>query len=158
MKDDYRSQLDAAKFWIEAARRLGLDKLESDLTDPKAFDDTVQRLCAPAREGASIRRVSPSPMLPRFLYAFEHDLAAFIDDHIDQKLDAEGEQLATLLIDSWPGLPTLINELKAIERDYVNSPHYHRMLDLIREWDFEASREENVARHHLRMSAPKTQQ
>jgi len=156
MRDDHRSQLDAAKFWIEAARRLGLDKFERDLADPKAFDDTVQRLCAQAK--ASVRSRSVSPMLPRFLYAFEHDLAVFIDDYIDQKLDAKGERVAALLIDSWPGLSALVDELKAIERNYVNNPHYHRMVDLIQQWDFEASREENVARYHLRMTAPKTQQ
>ena len=156
MKDDHRSQLDAAKFWIEAARRLGFNKFERDLANPRALDDTFRRLSAPTKGSAASQDMPP--MLPRFLYAFEHDLAAFIDDHIEQKLDAEGEQIALLLIDAWPGLSILIEELRAVDRDYQNSPHYHRMIDLIRSWDFDASHEDNIARHHLRMSIPKTKQ
>ena len=97
-------------------------------------------------------------MLTRFLYIFENDLGAFIDDFLDQKLDPEGQQIAALLIDAWPGLPALIVELKAIQRHCENNPTPEHTLDLIRQWDFDASREENVARHHLRMSAPKTRQ
>ena len=155
MKDEHCSQLDAAKFWIEAAHRLGFNDPDLRLT-PERLDDAFRRLHGPHDRNVPSQGVSP--MLIRFLYTFEDDLGAFIDDYLDHKLDPEGQQIAALLIDAWPGLPALIAELRAIQQDYRNSPHYHRMVDLIRNWDFDASREENVARHHLRMTTPKTKQ
>ena len=156
MHDDQQRKHAAAVFWIEAAHRLGLGNVERDLDSPKALDEAFQRLCG-LNKGTGPNQGVP-PTLVRFLYAFEDDLAAFIDDYLEQKLDAEGQQIAVLLLDAWPGLPAFVKELKAIDRDYIDSPHHQRMIDLIENWDFDASREDNVARHHLRMTPPKTRQ
>ena len=136
MQENQRAQLDAAKFWIEAAHRLGFNDPDQNIVG-EWLDEACRRLHRPQARKKSSR--GTPPLLVRFLYTFESELAAFIDDYLEQKLDAEGQQVAALLIDAWPGLRDLIEELKAIQQDYRDSPHYHRMVDLIENWDFEAS-------------------
>ena len=156
MHQDQQRKHDAAIFWIEAAHRIGVSKTKRGLDNPKALDDAFRRLCGLNKATGPSQHVPL--MFVRFLYAFEDDLAAFIDDYLDQELDAEGEQIAILLLDTWPGLPALIAELKAIDRDYIDSPQHRHMIDLIENWDVDASHEDNVAGHHLRMTTPKTRQ
>ena len=155
MQETQRAQLDAAKFWIEAAHRLGFNDPDHDIKG-EWLDDACRRLNQ--RQATKTSNQGAPPLLVRFLYTFENELGAFIDDYLDHKLDDEGRQVAALLIDAWPGLLDLIEELKVIQQDYRNSPHYHRMVDLIENWDFDASSEDNIARHHLRMNTPTTKQ
>lgn len=155
MQENQRAQLDAAKFWIEAAHRLGFTDPDRNIVG-EWLDDACRCLIQPQARKRSRR--DTSPLLVRFLYTFESELAAFIDDYLDQKLDDEGRQVAALLIDAWPGLRDLLKELKVIQQEYRDSPHYHRMVDLIENWDFDVSGDDNIARHHLRIKTPKTRQ
>lgn len=155
MKDDHCAQVDAARFWIEAAHRLDLDDPERQLTDlelNQLFGGQPDTDVLPRHARPKGHR------LIQFLYLRDLDFAGFVQAWIDRELTTEGKNVAAQLAAAWPGMAGFIEEAKSVEEDYRKTPHYQRMVDLIRNWDDQASHEDNIARHHLRMSAPKARQ
>lgn len=155
MKHDHHAQITAARFWTEAAHRLELDDPERDL-----IDLDIDRLFA-GQPGSDHRARHGPPKgnrLIQFIYLRDVDFAMFVQTWIERQLTPEGRRAADELAASWPGMTDFIEEARAVQEDYRNSPHHQRMLDLIQNWDFEVSGEDNIARHHLRMSMPRTRQ
>ena len=155
MKDDHHAQVDAARFWIEAAHRLDLDDPERRLTATE-LDQLIGTI--PNVKVRTRKDPFRTNRLIQFLYLRDLDFAGFVQTWIDRELSPEGEKVAAQLAALWPGMTDFIEKARAVQEDYRSSQHYQQMIDLIRNWDANLSSEENIRRHHLRMTAPKTMQ
>lgn len=151
MPNDHKRKHDAARFWIEAARRLGFTDT-SDSEEAKAVDHAFLWMKG---RGLPAGRDTPHALI-RFLYTFDEHFAGFIDDHVSRKNDTAGQALAEQLAATWPGAADFLTELKALSCSKKTGIAVERTLDLIRYWDAGLSSEDNIARHHLRMTTPKT--
>jgi len=151
MPNDHERKHGAARFWIEAARRLGFTDISSS-DEARAIDHAFLWMKG---RGLPAGRDTPHALI-RFLYTFDEHFAAFIDDHVSRKNDEVGHALAEQLTASWPGAADFLAELKAFSCSKKTGISVERALDLIRYWDDALSSEDNIARHHLRMTTPQT--
>ena len=134
-------------FWREAARRLGMGGSEHTLTID-AHDDVLVMFsqAGPDRPGGS-----SVPIITRFFVALDPELFHLLFDYAEGALGPDEALLVEELMACLPGIRETVEFFRASSRR--DNGH---LVDLIQNWDFDKSLEDNRALRHIRQSVPKT--
>ena len=135
-------------FWREAARRLGMGGSEHTVSVDDLDDIVVMfSQAGPDRPGGS-----SVPIITRFFVALDPELFHLLFDYAEGVLGPDEGPLVEELMACLPG----IRETVEFFRRTSSAGDNEEMLDLIENWDFDKSLEDNRALRHIRQSVPKT--
>ena len=132
-------------FWQGAAKRLNI-AAPGALFSPSDLDEALLDLCRPHPEMDDDRRPA-IPMLTQFIVFADGHLLDLLMDYAEGRLDVDEAKAMNDLVVSFPGMATVVLELRKAAEAYEDKDFTKTVSDMIKHWDSALSEEENLARY-----------